>query len=101
MPPKERNKYDICFFKKDGTLIVLNVDVSDVEISSDTEEILFNLPWFGYFNDSMASFTFNLKRKPSVEIFFPKKHRHNASIARRRRRYHGRTENVCQNNNRQ
>lgn len=95
MPPKERKKYNICFLKDDGTLVGV-LDVPDMEISFDTEEKLFNLPWFGSFNDSMeASFTFDLKRKPSVEIFFPKKHRRKASIARRRRKYHGRTKNVC------
>lgn len=31
-----------------------------------------------------------------AEILFPKKHRRNASLSRRRRRYHGRTKNVCQ-----
>jgi len=88
MPPKERKKYNLCFLKDDGTVVL---DVSDVEISFNTEEISFNFPFLGYFNDSMyASFTFDLKRKPSVEILFPKKHRRKASIARRRRRYHGR-----------
>ena len=91
MPPKERKKYNICFLKDDGTLVGV-LDVPDVEISFDTEEKLFNLPWFGYFNDSMvATITFDLKRKLSVEMLFPKKHRHNASVARKRRRYHGRT----------
>lgn len=37
----------------------------------------------------------------NAEVLFPKKHRHKASVARKRRRNHGRTENVCQDNNRQ
>lgn len=99
MPPKEEKKYSLRIFYNDGSSgDVLPVPVA--EINFDSEEELFNFPWLSDFND-LVEVHFTINRKPSVEILFPKKHRHNASVARKRRRYHGRTENVCQNDNRQ
>lgn len=101
MPPKENKKYTLCFYRDDGTVGDV-LDAPYMQIDFDTEEELFNYPWLVNLSDSVeVSYTFDMKRKPSVELFFPKKHRHNASVARKRRRYHGRTKNVCQNNNRQ
>lgn len=97
MPPKERKKYTLCFYRDDGTVgDVINAPF--MQIDFDTEEELFTQPWIlnNLSDPEVVSFTLDMKRKPSVEIFFPKKHRRKASIARRRRRYHGRTKNVCQ-----
>lgn len=99
MPPKEDKKYSLRIFNNNGNPDDV-LDVPVAEINFDSEEELFNFPWLSDFND-LVEVHFTINRKPSVEIFFPKKHRRNASIARRRRRYHGRTKNVCQNNNRQ
>lgn len=98
MPPKEHSAYTVCFYNDHGEL----VEAPQATIQFDETEMDFDsLPWSGMNGEMLVmSLSVKLKRKPSVEFFFSKKHRHNASVARKKRKHQKREKNrgYLQNN---